>query len=132
MRLVVSVVPRVDSLPRISIVLAKTFVVVPGAWRAYALRLLLLLLIYITAVEERSRVRPGNSWNGLPAAASTGLLLLPLEVRGVCPHRPLEDMGREHAFRGPQSTLSDGRASGGHRACRRLPARCAARIWEVN
>ena len=63
--------------------------------------------------------------------ASTGLLL-PLEVRGVCPHRPLEDMGREHAFRGPQSTLSDGRVSGGHRACRRLPARCAARFWEVH
>ena len=32
-------------------------------------------------------------------------LLLPLEVRGARPHRPLEDMGRGHAFRGPQSTL---------------------------
>jgi hypothetical protein len=43
-------------------------------------------------------------------------LLLPLEVRVVCPQWPLQDMGREHAFRGPQSALSDGRARGRHRA----------------
>jgi hypothetical protein len=70
--------------------------------------------VFLRPRTDVSRRRPVSSCLLAPLAAFS---VVPLEVRAVCPQRPLQDMGREHAFRGaahPFGWHPFGWLSGGH------------------